>query len=342
MPTIGAGLLLGLVFGWGAQRIAHAPIDQPGAQPIVRVVDSGLSQAEKWSYAPNQEWHVLQRFLDVSGVSDESRASIVIWPEGAIPTLNFFMLDDQQFLDAIGRGLGDRALVAGVTRCEPRPQCDAFTRGEASADSLTLYNSAAVIDGVSGVPRVAQIYDKHHLVPFGEYIPFWSFFRQFNIAPLQRIGAGFAAGAPPSRLVIPDAPPAVVLICYEAIFPGMTPYGDERPGWIISVTNDAWFGNGTGPEQHFAMARYRAIESGLPLARSASGGVSAIVDSFGRTVRAARGGSAAEAQLPPALSEPPFPRSGQVLLLAFLILIAALRAVRVTPARKTPVPGQMR
>lgn len=342
MPTIAAGLLLGLVFGWGAQRIARAPIDQPGAQPIVRVADSGLSQAEKWSYAPDQEWRVLQRYLNASGAPDESRASIVIWPEGAIPTLNFFMLDDQQFLDAIGRGLGDRVLVTGLTRCEPRPQCDAFTRGEGGVDSLTLYNSAAVIDGVSGVPRVAQIYDKHHLVPFGEYIPFWSLVSRFNIAPLQRIGAGFAAGPPPARLVIPEAAPAVVLICYEAIFPGMTPYGNERPGWIISVTNDAWFGHGTGPEQHFAMARYRAIESGLPMARSASGGISGIIDSFGRAVRTARGGAAAEAQLPPALPEPLFPHWGKWLLLAFLILIAAVRALRVAPARKTPAPGLIR
>jgi apolipoprotein N-acyltransferase len=346
-PLIFAGLALGLSFGWGAQRMAGGPIDPPGAQPIVRVADSGLSQRDKWceydTYAeraacyPQQEARVLQRYLNMSGASDESRASILIWPEGAIPTLNFFQLDNQAYLDALGAGLGDRALVTGLTRCEPRAECDAFMRGEASATNLRLFNSAAVIDGVSGVPRVAQVYDKHHLVPFGEYIPFWSLISNLNIAPLQRIGAGFAPGPEPTRLVIPEAPPAIVLICYEAIFPGMTPRGAERPGWIISVTNDAWFGDGTGPHQHFAMARYRSIEEGLPLARAASGGISAIVDSYGRVVRATDSspeGAAAEAQLPPSLEETVYAKLGIVLLFGIVFVIGALRfAPVITPVR---------
>jgi apolipoprotein N-acyltransferase len=201
-------------------------------------------------------------------------------------------------------------------------------RGEASSASLRLYTSAVVIDGVSGAPRVAQTYDKHHLVPFGEYIPFWSLISRFNIAPLQRIGAGFTPGAAPTRLIVPEAPPAIVLICYEAIFPGMIPRGAERPGWIISVTNDAWFGDGSGPHQHFAMARYRAIEEGLPLARAASGGISAIVDGYGRIVRAVqsdREGAATEAQLPPSLQQTPYANSGMWLLLALVFVITALR-----------------
>jgi apolipoprotein N-acyltransferase len=327
-PLIAAGLALGLVWGWGAQHIAGAPVDPPGAQPIVRVADSGLSQAEKWRYRPDQEWRVLQRYLDVSGEAEQSRASILIWPEGAIPTLNFFQLDNPEFLQATAAGLGDRALITGLTRCEPSAACDAFMRGEASSASLRLYNSAVVIDGVSGAPRVAQTYDKHHLVPFGEYIPFWSLISRFNIAPLQRLGAGFTPGAAPTRLIVPEAPPAIVLICYEAIFPGMIPRGAERPGWIISVTNDAWFGDGSGPHQHFAMARYRAIEEGLPLARAASGGISAIVDGYGRIVRAVqsdREGAATEAQLPPSLQQTPYANSGMWLLLALVFVITALR-----------------
>lgn len=339
MPSMAAALLLGLIWGWGAQRIAHAPVDPPGAQPIVRVADSGLSQAEKWRWRDDQEWRVLQRYLNASGAPDESRASILVWPEGAIPTLNFFMLDNQQFLDALAAGLGDRALVTGLSRCEPRPACDAFMRGEGSVENLTLYNSAAVIDGVSGAPRIGQIYDKHHLVPFGEYIPFWSVVSDLNIAPLQRIGAGFSPGASPTRLIVPEAPPAVVLICYEAIFPGMTPRGDERPGWIISVTNDAWFGSGSGPYQHYAMARYRSIEEGLPMARAASGGISGIVDGFGREVRSTRSnGAATEAQLPPTLRETTLAIWGNFLLPGFVILISILRFV---PA-VWPATGQRR
>lgn len=325
-PTLAVALSFGLIWGWGAQRLARAPVDPPGAQPIVRVADSGLSQSEKWRHTPDQEWRVLQHYLEASEPPEQSRASILIWPEGAIPAINFFVLDNPEFLAAIGQGLGDRVLVTGLTRCEPDSACTALMRRhEIPAGSLSLYNSAAVIDGVSGAPRVSQTYDKHHLVPFGEYIPFWSLVSQFNIAPLQRIGAGFEAGAPPSRLVIPEAGAAVVLICYEAIFPGMIPRGEERPGWIISITNDAWFGKGTGPHQHFAMARYRAIEEGLPMARAASGGISAIVDSFGRVVRSTQGQGGVQAQLPPALSEPGLANARSLLLLLLVIFISGLR-----------------
>ncbi|MBN8607070.1 MAG: apolipoprotein N-acyltransferase [Caulobacterales bacterium] len=313
-PILVAALLVGMSWGWGAERLSRAIVDAPGLQPIVRVADSGLSQAQKWEGRVDQEWRVLQRYLDVSDAPDESRASIVIWPEGAIPVVNFFMLENPDFMSAIGRGMGDRVLVTGVTRREAR------------SDGVAYFNSAAVIDGVSGVPRLSQTYDKNHLVPFGEYIPFWSLVSRLNIAPLQRIGAGFEAGPPPSRLVVPDAPPAVVLICYEAIFPGMVPRGEERPGWIISLTNDAWFGGGSGPYQHYAMARYRAIEEGLPLARAASGGVSAIVDAYGREIRATSGRVlGAEAQLPSAIPPTALARWGNALFGLLLVFIAGLR-----------------
>lgn len=313
-PILIAALVVGLGWGWGAQRLDHAMVDIPGALPVVRVADSGLSQAEKWEGRSDQEWRVLQRYLAASGGAEETRASIVIWPESAIPVVNFFVLENPDFMDAVGRGMGDRVLITGLARREAR------------VDGVAYYNSAAVIDGVSGAARLSQTYDKHHLVPFGEYIPLWSLVSRLNIAPLQRIGAGFEAGAPPTRLVVPDAPPAIVLICYEAIFPGMIPRGADRPGWIVSVTNDAWFGGGTGPYQHYAMARYRAIEEGLPLARAASGGVSAIVDSYGREVAATQGRALfAEAQLPPALRETSLARGGIIFAFALLVFMTALR-----------------
>jgi len=338
-PSIVAALAVGMTWGWGAERIAHAPIDPPGALPIVRVADSGLTQKQKWcEYAtreellacyPNQEWRVLQRYLAASGPADDSRAEILVWPEGAIPTLNFFALDNPQFMAALGRVLGDRALVMGTTRCAPNAEvCQSFLEGGANADSVQLYNSAAVIDGVSGTTRLGQIYDKYHLVPFGEYIPFWPILRNLNIEPLQQIGSGFVRGRPPTRLVLPGAPPAVVLICYETIFPGMTPR-DERPGWIINISNDAWFGDPglfTGPWQHFDIARYRTIEEGLPMARAASGGISGIVDAFGRVVSSTKGRvKYAEAQLPPALVATTFSKAGNIVLFLTLCLTIAVR-----------------
>lgn len=318
-PTLVAALLVGMGWGWGAQRIASAPVDPPGAQPIVRVADSGLGQAEKWQNRPDQEWRVLERYLEASGEpSDDNADTILIWPEGAIPVINFFMLENPDFMSVLGSGLGDRVLITGLTRREAR------------TDDVAYFNSAAVIDGVNGEPRLSQIYDKNHLVPFGEYIPLWNLVSNLNIAPLQRIGAGFEAGPPPTRLVVPGAPPAVVLICYEAIFPGMTPRGDGRPGWIVMITNDAWFGGGSGPYQHFAMARYRAIEEGLPVARAASGGVSAIVDAYGQ-IRSSTNGRTnyAESQLPAALPETPFVRWGSWLLLALFVLVLGVRFIPV-------------
>jgi apolipoprotein N-acyltransferase len=316
-PVVVAALAVGMTWGWGAQRLDAERVDPPGALPLIRVADSGLSQAQKWEGRADQEWRVLRAYLAETGAPEDDAAGVVIWPEGAIPVVNFFMLEDAEFMTAVGEALGDRVLITGVTR------------RQASATGEVLYfNSAAVIDGVSGRARLSQIYDKHHLVPFGEYIPLWSLVSQLNIAPLQRIGAGFEPGPRPTRLVVPGAPPAVVLICYEAIFPGLTPRGEGRPGWIVSITNDAWFGGGSGPYQHYVMARYRAIEEGLPLARAASGGVSAIVDAYGQEIVATdtRGGHA-EAQLPPALSETLFARWGMLLIPFLLVIFALLRFV---------------
>jgi apolipoprotein N-acyltransferase len=112
-------------------------------------------------------------------------------------------------------------------------------------------------------------------------------------------------------MIVPGGPPAVFLICYESIFPGIIPRSEGRPDWIVNVTNDAWFGGQTGPYQHYNQARYRAIEEGLPLARSASGGVSAIVDPFGRkVVETGLKGGAVEASLPPPLPLTVYARFG--------------------------------
>src|SRR5262249_44303694 len=145
-------------------------------------------------------------------------------------------------------------------------------------------------------------------------------------------------GAPPTRLVVPGAPPAVVLICYESIFPGMIPRGPDRPGWIVNVSNDAWFGDlrwFTGPWQAYEMARYRSIEEGLPMARAASGGVSAIVDALGRAVgETHRRGGFAEAQLPPALPPTLFAAWGYIFFPGLIAIIAAFRWILAPKSRE--------
>ncbi|MBI1251980.1 MAG: apolipoprotein N-acyltransferase [Alphaproteobacteria bacterium] len=312
-PIAFAALVFGLSWGAGRERLRAPSLPEIGETPIVRVADPGVSQRDKWAQARDQEWLMLDRYLAVSGGAEDSQAQVLIWPEGAIPTINFFVLENPYFLQELGAALDQRALVVGLTR------------RAVSDTGVTYFNSAAVIDGVAGQARVGQVYDKSRLVPFGEFIPLWTLFSDLNLAPLQRIGAGFTPGGPPTRIIIPDAPPAAVLICYEAIFPNFVPRGAERPGWIIALSNDAWFGGGVGPAQHDNQARYRTIEEGLPMARAASGGWSSIVDAYGRSVRRSPpSGGAAEALLPPALAETPFAKWGYFVLMALGGAVTAL------------------
>jgi apolipoprotein N-acyltransferase len=317
IPMMAAALTLGLLWGAGVQRLAQplvTPLRGQPPAPVVRVADPGFTQKEKWTVGPVA---VLERYLELTDPPVGARSDIVIWPEGAVPTYSDTpdLVDWSSAMDAIGRQLGDRVLVVGAVKREPR-----IGGGEKQ------FNSAFVIDGVASVASVFERYDKHHLVPFGEYMPFWELYSGVPLAPLQQIGRGFDRGPRPTRVVIPGAGTAVILICYESIFPAYVPGGEERPDWIINITNDAWFGGLTGPWQHFNAARFRAIESGLPMARAAAGGVSAIIDPYGRPVVATQlDGGAVEASLPNALPETIFSRFSQWLVPLLLIIIAALR-----------------
>lgn len=317
-PSVAAALVLGLMWGAGLQRLAEASRAPAAAGPVVRVADPGYTQKEKWSTNP---WIVLQDYLDLSQPARGARSQIVIWPEGAIPVSppEFpLILENEAALAAIAQGIGDRALIAGLLR----------------RDQRELYNSAVVMDGVSGGLRIDQWYDKNRLVPFGEFIPLYDWVSWLGIGALQQIGNGFTVGAPPRRLIVPDADPAIIHICYESIFPGFTPRGADRPGWIVNVTNDAWFGRGTGPWQHANIARFRSIEEGLPTARAASGGVSGIFDGYGRTIVATGlDGGAVEAPLPPALQPTLYSQVGEWALVVVLLLIGLLRFLTPTAAR---------
>jgi len=143
------------------------------------------------------------------------------------------------------------------------------------------YNSIYVIDHDGSV---LSIYDKTHLVPFGEYLPYQNWMERMGLSQLTKVQGGYIAGARRRLLDIPNAPRALPLICYEAIFPGRLADGNDRAGWIINVTNDGWFGISTGPYQHLQQARLRAIEEGLPVVRAANTGISAVIDPMGRIV----------------------------------------------------------
>ena len=201
--------------------------------------------------------------------------TLLVWPESAFP---FILTRDPQALSDIGALLPPRTvLVTGAAREEDRPA----TQGRpASAD---YFNSILVI-GSGG--SVLDSYDKVHLVPFGEYLPFEAILRRVGLRHFVAIPGGFEAGSRRRLLAIPGLPGASPLICYEAIFPDAV-LPDRRgtgvrPHFLLNVTNDGWFGLTAGPHQHFAQARLRSIEEGLPMIRAAATGISAIVDPYGR------------------------------------------------------------
>jgi apolipoprotein N-acyltransferase len=202
---------------------------------------------------------------------------------------------------------------------------------------LTVYNSIYVLDR-DGL--ITATYDKLHLVPFGEYLPFQRLLESLGLQQLTKQRGGFSAGDRRRLLLIPGAPPAVPLICYEIIFPGEVGaqaalQGDgqsggkaARPGWMINVTNDGWFGISSGPYQHFQQARVRAIEAGLPLVRAANTGISAVVDPLGRVIEKLPLGveGAIDARLPQPIAAPPYTRvgdlpAGMMVAIALLLLL---------------------
>ena len=253
--------MLALAMLGGAARLAG---DDPGIQPGVRlrIVQANISQSHKWRTALRQAH--LERHLRLTSAPGADKISHVIWPETAVP---FFVSIDAGARAAIAAAAPRGGLViTGAMRRTPRPP-------------FRYWNSLHAVDDAG---RVRASYDKHHLVPFGEYVPLRRYL------PLKKVAGGdaeFSRGPGALTLPLPGLPPVSPLICYEAIFPGaVVASGSPRPEWLLNITNDAWFGISAGPHQHLAAARFRAVEEGLPLVRAANSGISAVFDAHGRTV----------------------------------------------------------
>ncbi len=202
-----------------------------------------------------------------NGVADVTH---LFWPESAFP---FILTYDRGALARIVDFLrGGATLVTGAARAEE------------DGGKTRYFNSMEVLDR-SGLE--AERYDKHRLVPFGEYLPLRPFFDRLRVTQFVHVPGGFDPGAGSRVLRVPGLPDALAMICYEAIFPNETPMrvGDTaHVGYILNLTDDAWFGRTAGPYQHFAQARLRAIELGLPMVRVANTGISALIDARGRVI----------------------------------------------------------
>ncbi len=267
-PLLASVIVFAGGWAWGADRITRPPA--PTAVSA-RLVDIGIPQADKW--LPENGARTLQRFLELTGPDSETAPQIVVWPESALPVALLQMPD---VLDIITERLGNRVLVTGTVRI------DAYAE-----DDPLYYNSLAVLDENSGRSGPLAIYDKNRLVPFGELaaariIPFGERFSALLPGALQQMAkAGFEVGPPPTPIALPSGLKILPLICYEALFPELVRRARTDADVLVNISTDAWFGVGVGPQQHYAQARYRAIETGRPLLRAASLGETAIVDAFG-------------------------------------------------------------
>jgi apolipoprotein N-acyltransferase len=237
----------------------------------------------------------------------------LVWPESAFP---FFLTREPEALAQIAALLpeGTVLITGGVRAPESAPP---------DARVSHAYNSVYVIDHAGSI---LSVYDKVHLVPFGEYLPFQSVLERLGLRQLTKVG-GFIPGDRLRTMAVPRAPLMLPLVCYEIIFPGAVVPSGERPGWMLNLTNDGWFGISAGPYQHFQQARVRAIEEGLPLVRAANTGISAVVDPFGRIIRSLPLGTEGvlDAALPSAISRPLYARAGDGIV--GLMMVAGLALV---------------
>lgn len=314
VPALASLLLLAVLGGGGAARLAEAKV---GTVPnvLLRLVQPSIPQTLKWDPAVRES--NFQRLLALSASPGADHVTDIIWPEAAA---TYFLNRDAVHRGAIAAiAPHDGLVITGTLRTEPPPE-----------QPRDVWNSLVAING-SG--EIVAGYDKVHLVPFGEYMPLRS------ILPLKKLTAGtidLSAGPGVRTLDLPGLPEAGPLICYEVIFPGDVVDPHHRPAWLLNITNDAWFGFSSGPFQHFAIARTRAVEEGLPLVRAANNGISGVIDPYGRVVR--RLGlddiGALDSALPAALPPPVYARVGDTIFLGLLIICGFSVSNKIRTARR--------
>jgi apolipoprotein N-acyltransferase len=310
---LAAALLLAHV-GYGALRLAGGP--DPLVQGVhLRIVQPAIPQDERWAADRSDE--TMNRYVDLSrgAASGMDGVTHLIWPESAFP---FLLTERPSALAAIAELLPKGVtLITGAARAE---------RVAGSEEPPLVFNSVYVIDD-GGEIRAA--YDKVHLVPFGEYLPFRSVLGAVGLRQLIALPTGFSPGQRLRTLTLSGAPPFGPLICYEVIFPSEAIESDNRPGWLLNLTNDAWYGSTPGPYQHFLQARVRAVEEGLPLVRAANSGISAIIDAHGRELASLdldRVGIV-DGGLPVSLPPTPYGQFGDLIFFALVVVNSCLAIV---------------
>jgi apolipoprotein N-acyltransferase len=253
----GVVLALGALTLWGDYRLTQA--GSTAMHPInLRIVQASIAQQTNWLAEHLRENLSLERYVALSHLPAEKPLEAVIWPESSVPT---FVENSPPLLQALAEAAPPKGLlIFGAPR-------EVYGK---LRTSIMMLNDQGQFKGV---------YDKSHLVPFGEYMPFRS------ILPFKKLTYGdqdYTPGSGVQTLSLPPLPSFSPLLCYEAIFPHAVVDGKDRPHWMLNLTNDVWYGHSSGPYQHLQIVRVRAIEEGMPLIRAANNGISAVIDAWGR------------------------------------------------------------
>jgi apolipoprotein N-acyltransferase len=260
LPAATVGLFVALFVAGEIRLLSAHDQTVPGVR--LRIVQPDIAQADK--YRPELVERNWERLIRLSMTPAAEAPTHIIWPEAAPP---FVLTRSPEALDEIALLTGrNKVLLTGALRVLR------------SGDRLNYYNGFYVF-GHGG--QLLAVYDKFHLVPFGEYLPYEETLKRFGLTKVVGIDGSFSTGDGPHTLDIPGAPPVGPLICYEILFPEEI-VASRRPDWIVNVSDDSWFGPWAGPRQHLLVAQARAIEQGLPIVRATNSGISAVIDPYGR------------------------------------------------------------
>lgn len=313
---VAAAGLAGL-YGYGAILQSRPLLEGPPTR--VRIVQANIAQDLKWDSVRFSQ--IVESYVSLTAAPYEGRpADVVVWPEGAIPAaVNDYLAPGSWVRQAIAFSLrpGQILLIGGY-------------RYEGSADKPVYYNSMIAVRRGAGDLELVGIYDKHRLVPFGEYLPAEGLLTAIGFKSLAHLADSFTSGPRPAPLRLSRDLLVQPLICYESLFPGLAKPNRDVAA-LINISNDAWFGVTSGPLQHLNLASYRAIESGKPILRVTPTGVSAMIDARGRIVGGTRldlgKSGVVDTQIPGKGEFTPFDNFGNLAFLA-LLLISAVASAR--------------
>ncbi|MEM7679415.1 MAG: apolipoprotein N-acyltransferase [Pseudomonadota bacterium] len=302
-------------YSFGAYRLITTDITFDKTAHF-KIIQPNIAQADKWDtqkFEENFSKHI--HLSRPTKALEKNTTTYIIWPE---TSLTYRHTNDQRALylyqSVLEQYEGEAYVISGFMRFLP--------------EENKVYNSIAVLDRDF---KLSGIYDKHHLVPFGEYIPFQSY---IPIETVTRF-SGFVRGDGPTRITLPSGHSYSPLICYESIFPNKVIANPLRPpDFMLNVANDAWYGDSAGPHQHFIQGQFRAIEQGIPFIRATSTGISGVVDPLGRVIKKSKlnEGISLETDLPKKISSTKLPYflKGKIFLILCLLFLSTALFIRLT------------